>query len=229
MWVARPWEIPSELRFPSAGVGSRSLFLPALWHGPAASRRDAIITQSNVNTTALTDHSAGFITATFTHWRHKSLPVGPPNTGSPLPVNLDLSHMLHIVFLISLPVFSPPHPSVCLPRAVGQRMILHVLPRSASMKRLCLSVLAWKREGRHLNAHYRAGVPPSVQITVNFLSPTSFFFLSSHLFLVLWHTFTQRLLRCITAFPTDKVQLQRKKKLRNTWWRIGDRRWEAKR
>lgn len=80
VWVARPWQIPSQLRFTSAVVGSGSVSLPGLWHRPAFSRRDTIIAQSNANTTVLTDHSAGFITVSFTRQMHKSL---PDQTASP--------------------------------------------------------------------------------------------------------------------------------------------------
>lgn len=86
VWVARPWQIPSQLRFASAAVGSGSIFLPGLWCRPAASHRDTIITQSNTNTTVLTDHSAGFITVSFTHQMHKSLPDRPPDISSPPPI-----------------------------------------------------------------------------------------------------------------------------------------------
>lgn len=112
VWVARPWQIPSQLSFASVAVGSGCVFLPGLWCRPAASHRDTVITQSNTNTTVLTDHSAGFITVSFTHQMHKSLPDRPPDISSP-PPHLALSHMLHILFLISLPVF--PIPSVSLP------------------------------------------------------------------------------------------------------------------
>lgn len=100
---------------PLHAVGSGSLFLPGLWHGPVVSHRDTIITQSNRNTSVLIGYSAGFIIASFTNQMHKSLPVHPPNTACcsrppTLPSGLDLSHMLHIVFLICLPIFSPSHP-----------------------------------------------------------------------------------------------------------------------
>lgn len=128
---------PEQLRLSCAEVSSGCVFL-------SGSCLTCRLTQGyNRHTikpknTVLTDHSAGFITARFTHQTHKSLPVFPLSTTPhpPPPSFGPVSHAPYCLFNLS-PSFPPSHPSVCLPCTVGQGMILHVLPRSASMKRLC--------------------------------------------------------------------------------------------
>lgn len=173
-------------------VGSWSLFLPGLWHGPVVSHRDTIITQSNRNTSALSDHSAGFITASFTHQMHKSLPVHPPNTacGSPPPLQFGpVSHAPYCLFNLS-PNFSPSHPSFCLACTMGQRTALHVLPRFAFMKRLCTGKCTGIKERKE--AYTISSTPlqsrcPSICADHSYscVSLLFFFFWSSHL-LFLW-------------------------------------------